>query len=133
MTDHDYPPLHQMVEAMLMTVDEYGPDADTLTIHFEALRAALATRAQPFSPSTLEAAINCTEALAADRREPERYREWYAQAASDLRAAAAAGSAIPTCEGWETAEGWWCQVCEKHHDRPVAVAGSATLEETDGG
>jgi hypothetical protein len=47
MTDHDYPPLHQMVEAMLMTVDDYGPDADTLTIHFEALRAALATQPQP--------------------------------------------------------------------------------------
>jgi hypothetical protein len=47
MTDTDYSPLHQMVEAMLMTVDDYGPDADTLTIHFDALRAALATRPEP--------------------------------------------------------------------------------------
>jgi len=40
----EYPPLRQMVEAMLMTVDEFGEDAETLSIHFDHLRAALATR-----------------------------------------------------------------------------------------
>jgi hypothetical protein len=51
MTDH--PPLRDLVEAMLCTVDDYGPDADTLTIHFEALRAALAARSQPLSAEEL--------------------------------------------------------------------------------
>jgi hypothetical protein len=59
-----------------------------------ALRAALAARPQPLSPSTLEAAINCVDACAADEREPERYRTWYAEAATELRALA--GSATPT-------------------------------------
>ena len=36
--------------------------------------------------STLEAALNCLDALASDRREPERYRTWYAEAAIELRA-----------------------------------------------
>ena len=35
---------------------------------------------------TVEAALNCLDACATDEREPERYREWYAQAAEEIRA-----------------------------------------------
>jgi len=66
MTDHDYPPLRQMVEAMLMTVDEYGSDADTLTIHFEALRAALATQPQPLFQGTLSTFLTDAPLLSPD-------------------------------------------------------------------
>jgi hypothetical protein len=47
--------------------------------------------------STLEAAVTCTEALASDKREPERYRDWYHNATVELQAllrrSAVAGSA----------------------------------------
>ena len=40
--------------------------------------------------STLEAAINCVEACATDRGEPERYREWYSAALTELQTASEA-------------------------------------------
>lgn len=35
--------------------------------------------------SKLELALNALDALAEDDREPERYRQWYADAAADIR------------------------------------------------
>lgn len=40
------------------------------------------------SPLTLELALNCLDACSQDEREPQRYRDWYAEAAAKLRAAA---------------------------------------------
>jgi hypothetical protein len=34
---------------------------------------------------TLQAALNALDACAYDRREPERYRDWYAGAAEEIR------------------------------------------------
>ena len=39
------------------------------------------------SERTVEAALNCLDACAEDDREPERYREWYREAAAELRRA----------------------------------------------
>lgn len=35
----------------------------------------------------IEALLNCTDSCARDDAEPERYREWYANAAAELRKA----------------------------------------------
>lgn len=35
----------------------------------------------------IEALLNCADACARDDTEPERYREWYANAAAELRKA----------------------------------------------
>jgi|GEM_PF-3481995 len=54
----DQPPLRDLVEAMLCTVDDFGPDADTLTTHFAALRAALAARPEPERIRDLKSALD---------------------------------------------------------------------------
>ena len=110
--------LHDLVEAMLCTVDEYGPDADTLTIHFEALRAALATRPEPDT-------------------EVERLRHALTNLADNLHGAGlisnvakadilrtAAGPTPP--EPVVYSDDWDCAV------RPITAAGSATPQEDDG-
>jgi len=37
------------------------------------------------SRRTIEAALNCLDACASDEREPDRYRDWYANAAVEIR------------------------------------------------
>ena len=39
------------------------------------------------SEQTIEAILNCLDSAAADRTEPERYREWFADSAKEVRAA----------------------------------------------
>jgi hypothetical protein len=51
----------------------------------------------------LDAAVNCLEASATDEREPERYREWYAESAQTIRAAMAEAASRGE---WLPAE-WW--------------------------
>lgn len=39
------------------------------------------------STRTVEALMACVETVAADEREPERYRQWYEESARELREA----------------------------------------------
>lgn len=40
----------------------------------------------------IKALLNCTDSGATDRTEPERYREWFAAAAAELRKAIGQGA-----------------------------------------